>query len=163
MLSLLSRTWVLVGLLVATLAIGYSFSSAQAAAGGPLLDMLWTGAEAKDRLAEMTTEQKTAHLWATLLNDTAYPLAYGGLLAGLIWRFAGTVRGWFVGPAIAVIIADLAENMTQALALSGNESFIRLKDVLTPVKFGLFSLAAVLALVSLVLAGIRLVRNRSAA
>ena len=39
--------------------------------------------------------------------------------------------------ALAVIVADLAENTTQAIALAGNESLIGLKDVLTPLKFGL--------------------------
>ena len=162
MLNLLSRTWVLVGLFIAMMVIGYSFSSAQDATGGVLLDMLGTGAEAKARLAEMSAEQKTAHFWATVLNDTAYPLAYGGLLIGLIWRFAGTLRRWFVLPAFAVIAADLSENATQALALTGNEALIGLKDILTPVKFGLFALAAVLALASIGLAVLRHFRTKKA-
>lgn len=148
MLNLLSRTWVMVGLFVAMMAIGYSFSFVQTAAGGPLLDMIGTGAEAKARLAEMSADQKTAHFWGTVLNDTAYPLAYGGLFAGLIWRFAGTLRRWLVIPALAVIVADLAENTTQAMALAGNGSLIGLKDVLTPLKFGLFFLAAIMVLIS---------------
>jgi len=161
MLNLLSRTWVLVVLFVAMMAIGYSFSSVQTATGGVLLDMLGTGAEAKARLAEMNAEQKDAHFWATVLNDTAYPLAYGGLFTGLIWRFAGQLRRWFVIPALAVIVADLAENTTQAMALAGNESLIGLKDVLTPAKFGLFILAAVLVLISLGLAIVRRLKTPS--
>ena len=148
MLNLLSRTWVMVGMFVAMMAIRYSFSFVQTAAGGPLLDMIGTGAEAKARLAEMSADQKTAHFWGTVLNDTAYPLAYGGLFAGLIWRLAGTLRRWLVIPALAVIVADLAENTTQAMALAGNESLIGLKDVLTPLKFGLFFLAAIMVLIS---------------
>ena len=159
MLNILSRTWVLIGLLIAMLVIGYSFQSVQQASGGPLLDMIWSGADAKARLAEMSAEQKTAHFWGTVLNDTAYPLAYGGLFVGLIWRFAGTLRRWFVFPAIAVIVVDLVENTTQALALSGNESFIGLKDILTPLKFGLFLIAAVLVLISLGMAILRRVRK----
>nr|WP_070959052.1 hypothetical protein [Hyphomonas sp. Mor2] len=161
MLNILTRTWVLVGLFIAMLAIGYSFSFVQEAAGGALLDTLGTGAEAKARLAEMSADQKTAHFWGTVLNDTAYPFAYGGLLIGLIWRFAGTLRRWFVFPAFAVIVVDLTENTTQALALSGNEALIGLKDVLTPTKFGLFALAAVLALISIGLAILRHFRTRN--
>lgn len=162
MLDILSRTWVLVGLFIAMMAIGYSFSFVQAAAGGPLLDMLGSGAESKARLAEMSAEQKQAHLWGTVLNDTAYPLAYGGLFAGLVWRFAGTLRRWFVIPALAVIVVDLAENTTQAMALAGNEALIGLKDFLTPAKFGLFMLAALLVLVSVGLAIARRMRKQEA-
>lgn len=162
MLNFLSRTWVLVGLFVAMMAIGYSFSFVQAASGGPLLDMMGSGAEAKTRLAEMSADQMTAHFWGTVLNDTAYPLAYGGLFAGLIWRFGGAWRKWFVIPALAVILVDLAENTTQAMALSGNESLIGLKDVLTPAKFGLFFLAALLVLVSVGLAIARRFRGTPA-
>lgn len=160
MLNFLSKTWVLLALFVAMMAIGYSFSAAQVAAGGDLLDMLWSGDEAKARLAEMSAEQKSAHFTATILNDTAYPLAYGGLFAGLIWRFAGSLRPWLVIPALAVIIADLAENTTQAFALAGNESFIGLKDVLTPAKFGLFGVAALAVLISIGLAVFRRFRGK---
>lgn len=162
MLNFLSRTWVLVGLFIAMMAIGYSFSFVQTAAGGSLLDMLGSGAEAKARLAEMSAEQKQAHLWGTVLNDTAYPLAYGGLFAGLVWRFAGTLRRWFVIPSLAVIVVDLAENTTQAMALAGNDSLIGLKDILTPAKFGLFMLAALLVLVSVGLAIARRMRKQEA-
>lgn len=161
MLNMLSRTSVLVGLFIAMMAIGYSFSFVQEAAGGALLDMLGSGAEAKARLAEMSAEQKQAHLWGTVINDTAYPLAYGGLFAGLVWRFAGTLRRWFVIPALAVIVVDLAENATQAMALAGNEALIGLKDILTPAKFGLFMLAALLVLVSVGLAIARRMRTGS--
>lgn len=160
MLNTISRTWALVALFVAMMAIGYSFSFVQTAAGGPLLDMMGSGADAKARLAEMSAEQKRSHFWGTVLNDTAYPLAYGGLFAGLIWRFAGDLRRWLVIPALAVIVVDLAENTTQAMALIGNESLIGLKDVLTPAKFGLFFLAAVCVLVSVGLAIARRLRNR---
>ncbi|MEM1106754.1 MAG: hypothetical protein AAGH87_10220 [Pseudomonadota bacterium] len=159
MLTVLGRTWVLVALLVATLAVGYSFSFVQAAAGGPLLDTLGSGDAARARLAEMTQAQKTAHFWGTVINDTAYPLAYGGLFAGLIWRFAGALRGWFVWPALAVIVVDLAENAVQAAALSGHGALLGLKDILTPAKFGLFGLAALLVLASFALALARKLRQ----
>ncbi|MEO1303753.1 MAG: hypothetical protein AAFV37_02165 [Pseudomonadota bacterium] len=161
MLNTLSKTWVLVSLFIATLAIGYSFSFAQDATGGLLLDMLGTGEEAKARLSEMSPDQKTAHFWATVLNDTAYPLAYGGLFIGLIWRFSGQLRQWLILPAVAVIVADLAENTTQALALAGNDSLIGLKDILTPAKFGLFALAAVMVLLSFGLALARRFRPKT--
>ena len=108
-------------------------------------------------------KQQQAHFWGTVLNDTAYPLAYGGLFAGLVWRFAGDLRRWLVFPALAVIVVDLVENTTQAMALMGNESLIGLKDVLTPAKFGLFFLAAFCVLVSIGRAIARRLRYGSAA
>ena len=158
MLNILSRSWVLLGLFIVMMATGYSFVSVQAATGGELLDMFFSGAEAKARLSEMSADQKRAHLVATLVNDTIYPLATGGLFAGLIWRFAGSIRGWMVIPPLVFIAVDLSENATQALALAGNEALIGLKDILTPAKFGLFLLSAILVLLSFVLAAVRRLR-----
>ncbi len=145
-------------LFIAMIAIGYSFGPVQKAIGGPLLDMMWSGADASARLAEMNTDQKRAHLLATVLNDTAYPLAYGGLFAGLIWRFAGSSRRWLIVPPLAAIVVDLAENLVQALALAGNDALLGLKDVLTPAKFALSLIAVVLVLISVILAIVRRVR-----
>ena len=149
----------MVGLLIAVIALGFSFSLVETAVGGGLLDLLGTGAEAKARLAEMSAEQKTAHLWVTLIIDTLYPLTNGGLLAGLIWRFAGGMRRGFVLAPAAFVLCDLSENTVQMIALLGNEALLGLKDVLTPAKFGLFALSAGLVLVSVVLAVVRRIRN----
>ena len=149
MLNLLARTAMLAVMFVIMMATGYSFSVVETATGGSLLDTMMNSADAAARLAEMTAEQKSVHLRATLVNDTVYPLAYGGLFAGLIWRFAGSLRRWFVVPPVAVIVVDLVENLVQAMALAGNDSLLALKDVLTPAKFGLFLLAAILVLFSL--------------
>lgn len=158
MLDFLSRTWVLFVLFAAMMAIGFSFSYVQIATGGALLDTLFTSAEASTRLAEMSAEQKRAHLSATLLNDTAYPLATAGFFVGMIWRFAGGLKRWFTLAPIALLIIDMTENLSQTFALMGNESFLGLKDVLTPAKFGMFALASALVLVSVVLAIIHRIR-----
>jgi hypothetical protein len=141
----LGGTWVLLSLLVATLAIMASFRPVQAAMDGPLLDFIFTGGAAEARLAELSEAQRRAHFWGTVVNDTAYPLAYGGLLAGLALRF-GRGRDWLAWPAVLVIVADLAENTVQALALSGTANMLAAKTVLTPLKFGLFAVAALIAI-----------------
>ena len=51
--------------------IGLSFAPVQALIDGPLLDMIATGEAARVRLEEMSAVQKTAHFWASVLNDTA--------------------------------------------------------------------------------------------
>ena len=145
-LGWLGRTPVLLGLLGLTLVIMLSFRPVQAQLDGVLLDFIWTGSAAQDRLAQLDAGQRAAHFRATVLNDTAYPLAYGGLLAGIALRFG---RG--LGPKLALVpaavaVLDLLENTVQALALSGTADLLAAKSVLTPLKFGLFGVAALIAL-----------------
>lgn len=127
--------------------IGLSFAPVQALIDGKLLDMIATGDAARVRLEEMSAVQKAAHFWATILNDTAYPIAYGAFFAGLAGRFVpARFRELAMLPALATAIVDLCENTVQALALSGSADLLGLKDVLTPLKFGLFVFSALLAL-----------------
>ena len=142
---ILSRTPVLIALALTTLALMASFGPVQDAAGTPLLDFIMTGPEADYHLSNMTAEQKTAHFWGTVLNDTAYPLAYGSLFAGLAFRFGAPKLAYGL-PALSGIILDLAENTVQALALSDTVNLLFLKTVLTPLKFAMVALAAGLAL-----------------
>jgi hypothetical protein len=146
MIQFLSRPPVLIILFVLTLAIMISFEAVRAAAGDPLLDMLMTGSEAQTRLAAMSAEAKQAHFWGTVLNDTAYPLAYGSLFAGLAFRF-GAPKLIYGLPSFAGAFIDLCENTIQALALSGTIDLLAAKTVLTPLKFALVAAAAGLALI----------------
>ena len=141
--------------------IGMSFGPVQDVIDGPLLDMLLTGDAAKTRLAEMSAVQKTAHFWGTVINDTAYPLAYGAFFAGVAGRFAPErFRLWAMLPAALTILIDLAENTVQALALTGQADLLALKSVLSPLKFGFFALSAVLALALSLVALVRWIRRR---
>ncbi|MEQ8556896.1 MAG: hypothetical protein RIB03_01130 [Henriciella sp.] len=152
---------VIIGSFILMVVIGMSFAPVQSAIDGPLLDMIWTGDAARARLNEMTEVQKTAHFWGTILNDTAYPLAYGAFFAGLAGRFAPPrVTGLVMLPALMTVIADLAENTVQALALTGQPGLLTLKTVLTPLKFGLFLTAAILALVLAIAAFVRWIMRR---
>ena len=144
-LAWLGRTPVLFGLLGLTLVIMLSFREVRAQVDGVLLDFIWSGAAAQERLAALSGPQRTAHFWATVLNDTAYPLAYGGLLAGIALRFG---RG--PGPRLALFAAatvavDFLENTVQALALSGTADLLAAKTLLTPLKFGLSAIPALIA------------------
>lgn len=149
----LARTNALIIALVATLAIGAAFMPVQQAIGGELLDMMMTGEAARERLAALTPGQRQIHLWATLGLDTAYPLAYGSLLAGLALRFSRGLMRWVAWPAVLVVLFDLTENGVQALALIGVADFLGVKTVLTPAKFTMFAVAALLALVLMLRAG----------
>ncbi|MEE2877898.1 MAG: hypothetical protein VX593_02735 [Pseudomonadota bacterium] len=147
LLRLLTTAPVIVLSFVLMVLIGLSFAPVQSIIEGPLLDMIWSGDEAKVRLAEMSEVQRTAHFWGTVLNDTAYPLAYGAFFAGLAGRAVSErLRPFVMAPAFLTVLADLAENTVQAMALKGDADLLALKTYLTPLKFGLFMVAAALAL-----------------
>lgn len=155
--DILIKTPVILLLLLAMVLVGMAFGPVQAALDGPLLDMIGSGEAARARLAEMGAPERRIHFWTTVALDTLYPLAYGGFLAGLAGRFAPLRwRGLVMLPAALTILVDLMENTVQALALAGVADLLALKTILTPVKFGLFGVAALLALA---LAGAALVRR----
>jgi hypothetical protein len=97
----------------------------------------------------MSAQQKRAHLWITLLLDVPFPLAYGGLFLGLCLRYGGRFSFYLAAPAFLVIPVDLLENAVQFIALLGNEVLLPAKAYLTPAKFLLFYVAALIAIGSL--------------
>lgn len=103
-------------------------------------------------LAAMTPEQKSAHWWMTLLLDYVYPIAYAGFFAGLTLRFLGEAGIWLIIPAAICAPADMIENTVQLMLLSGDESLIGVKRIITPIKLVTFLAAAMLALIALIAA-----------
>ena len=162
MTQFLKRTPVIWTLFVLMIVIGAGFGVFNKAVGGTFLDMTASAVQAREILAGMTAEQRDVHFWVTVLLDTAYPLAYGGFLAGMALRFFGSYGKAAAVPAFATIIVDLTENMVQALALKGSADVLDAKEWLTPLKFGLFFLAAAIALVALIIAIVNLFRRKQA-
>ena len=162
MTDFLKRTPVIWTLFVLMIVIGAGFDVFNKAVGGTFLDMTASAVQAREILAGMTAEQRDVHFWVTVLLDTAYPLAYGGFLAGMALRFFGSYGKAAAVPAFATIIVDLTENMVQALALKGSADVLDAKEWLTPLKFGLFFLAAAIALVALIIAIVNLFRRKQA-
>ncbi len=162
MTQFLTRTPVIWTLFVLQILIGFGFFVFRDAAGGQLLDMLNTGDAARATIAGMTEAQRTAHIWITILLDTAYPLVLGGFLAAMALRFFGNFGKLAALPAFAAIVVDLTENMIQVLALSGTADALDAKDWVTPLKSGLFMVAMVIALIALVIAIIRMFRKTAA-
>ncbi|KCZ91091.1 MULTISPECIES: hypothetical protein [Hyphomonas] len=162
MTDFLKRTPVIWTLFVLMIVIGAGFGVFSKAVGGTFLDMTASAVQAREILAGMTAEQRDVHFWVTVLLDTAYPLAYGGFLAGMALRFFGSFGKAAAVPAFATIIVDLTENTVQALALKGSADVLDAKEWLTPLKFGLFFLAAAIALVALIIAIVNLFRRKQA-
>ena len=162
MTDFLKRTPVIWTLFVLMIVIGAGFGVFSKAVGGTFLDMTASAVQAREILAGMTAEQRDVHFWVTVLLDTAYPLAYGGFLAGMALRFFGSFGKAAAVPAFATIIVDLTENTVQALALKGSADVLDAKEWLTPLKFGLFFLAAAIAFVALIIAIVNLFRRKQA-
>jgi len=160
-MNFLTRTGVLWGLFVLMVVSGIGFGVTSDLVGGKFLDSISEPVLARELLAGLTPEQAQAHLWITLSLDTIYPLAYGGLFMGLALRFFDEYRVAAAMPAALTAIVDLTENMVQVLALSGTADVLDSKEWLTTLKFGLFMMAAVIALVALGIALYRRVKSRS--
>ncbi len=141
------RRWpvilVFLGLLLLTAA---SFIPVRQAVDGAMLDMIFSGSAARERVSELTADQRLAHFWGTVINDTVFPFAYAGLFAGLAARFAsGKRRAIVILPAFLAAAVDLLENWVQVLALSDAADILAAKTVLTPLKFALVLAAIILA------------------
>lgn len=160
--AFLKRTPVIWGLFIAQLLIFPGFALFSDAVGGRYLDTVASGEASRALIAGLTEAHRNAHFWVTVLLDTFYPLAYGGFFAAMALRFFGRFGRLAALPALATIIIDLTENTVQALALSGAADALDAKSWLTPLKFGMFFLAAAFALIALVIAIAHIFRKRKA-
>ena len=107
-------------------------------------------------VAAMTPEQRSEHWWMTLVLDYFYRLADGGFFAGMALRFFGKAGPLLALPSLICIPADIIENTVQLFILSGDESLIWLKAIMTPLKLATFIPAALIALIGI---GIALYRR----
>ena len=162
--DIISRPKVFIGLFILSTIISYCFPYAETIVGGPLLDLSINGESALTRLNEMSPAQKNKHIWATLALDIAYPLTLSGFMAGITLRYRNQLplglHKIILTPALIALITDLCENTVQVLALSGHADFLSLKTILTPLKFSMFALAALIAILLLLSAFIAWVRAR---
>lgn len=143
----LARTRVLWPAAILTLLLHLAIHLSRRFTGGPLLDFRLTGEGARALLADLAARPGAieAHIRITAVLDTAYPLAYGILVAGLCFRYAPVRPGLAAMPALLAAACDLGENGVQLLALSGTADLLAAKTFLTPLKFALIAPASVLA------------------
>lgn len=138
MRDMLTRPKVLWLLFGATLAMTIAFGLVMKIWQFELIDEMYLPDQIKAHLASLTPSQKYVHAWVTATLDVAYPLAYGGFFIGMALRFFGRYGAWLALPGVLVIPVDLAEGLVQILLLNGVESVLGYKQILTPLKLGLF-------------------------
>lgn len=155
----LTNTKTLWALFWATLALTATFGVIMQVWQFELIDEMSDPAQIRTHVAEFNDAQKTAHIWMTATIDVAYPLAYGSFFMGMALRFFDRFGFWLALPSLLVIPVDLAEGYVQVMFLSGDDSLLHLKTILTPLKLGLFIPGSIIALIG---AGIAIKRRRSA-
>jgi hypothetical protein len=128
----------LILLLALAIVVGVAFGVFGGHLGGPLLDMLSDPSANEARLAAMTADQRSTHMWITLTLDVIYPFAYGGGLANLAARFADRNKLLFAGPGLLLILVDLIENALIVAMLGGDTAVIHAKALVTLIKWWLF-------------------------
>lgn len=143
--AFLSDGRTMVVLLLAVIAISIAFGAVKPLIGGALLDLISHPQVNIDRLAEMNAAQRHAHIWVTLTLDSLYPIAYGGFLAGVALRFAPRYALAAASPALALMVADIVENMLIVAALLGASDLVHAKAYATHFKWWLFGLAAIMS------------------
>lgn len=148
-MSVLTNARTLWTLLLVQVLIWIGFVSVMTVYDFVLMDEMWEPDAIRSYLAELSAQQKRAHVWTTATLDVLYPLAYGAFYAGLALRFLPRLGGLLVLPAIAVIPVDLAEGVVQVMALNGDAAIVNHKAWITPLKLVLFGLASLIALAGL--------------
>lgn len=149
MIRFLTRTSVLWGLAGLVFVISCSFAFIMHKYGFLLIDEMWDPEKIHQHIEQLTPLQQNAHIWTTATLDVAFPFAYGGLFAGLVWRFFGKSGRLLAMPGLAAIPVDLAEGAVQIMALNGNTEVVFHKLWVTPIKLGLFVTAASFALIAI--------------
>ncbi|MFN3212163.1 MAG: hypothetical protein ACE37M_03585 [Henriciella sp.] len=155
MRTYLTKGSVIVGTGLAFLALTLAFGVWIEAYDLHIIDEISDPEQIRAVVAAMSEQQRSAHWWMTLVLDYFYPLAYGGFFAGTALRFFGKAGPWLALPALICIPADVIENTVQLFILSGDDSLIWLKAIMTPLKLATFIPAAIIALIGLGIAAYR--------
>ena len=146
-LTLLTNKNTLWLLFLVTLIITLSFTVVMQVWGFMLIDEMFNVEQISEHIAALSDKQKQVHIWTTATLDVLYPLAYGSLFAGIALKAFGRAGIYLALPSLLCIPVDLSEGYTQVMLLSGNDGFMGLKTIVTPIKFVLFFTGVVIAVV----------------
>ena len=113
------------------------------------IDMLAKPGEVLAVVGAMTPSQKLVHILVSASLDMAFPMAYGGLMVGLVHRYFLRATWILSVPALLAIVFDVVENLVQILILQGNFGLLSAKLWLTPAKFGFALIGVAIAITAL--------------
>ena len=129
----------------------FAFQKCQIAVGGKYLDSVVSYKEANELISELDVSQARNHLYITIILDSLYIICYGFILFSIALFFSRLEGVWRILPALAAVLSDLLENITQILALlkkTGRNAVIgqkypilRLKSIFSILKWFFISVA----------------------
>lgn len=160
MLDTLRKPWIIVASFVVAVALVFAFQAWIPAVGGASLDRAASVEDQMALLTSMTDGQRNSHFQMTLMLDILFPLSSGAFFAGLALKFTKNFGVLLAIPALLFVGFDLCENTIQLMALKGNYSLLGVKAFVTPTKFILFYVAALIALASLTWLAFKTIRSR---
>lgn len=116
--------------------------------GGHLLDFQLTGAAALATFDALKSIPNAVgvHLYISAGIDMVYPFAYSAFVGGLCMRYGAARGAQFAAPILLAAGLDIAENVSQIMALTGNPDALHAKTVLTPAKFGFAAIGSAIAI-----------------
>ncbi len=123
-----------------------------------IIDEMYVAEEIRAHIQAMSPRQRLIHAWLTATLDVVYPFVYAAFFIGVALRFFKRFHFWWVLPSLLVVPADLTEGAAQIMLLTGNESYMAVKVVATPIKLVVYICGLCITAVGLVLG---LMDNRS--
>lgn len=117
-----------------------------------IIDEMYVAEDIRAHIKAMSPRQRAIHAWLTGTVDVVYPFAYGAFFIGIAIKYFGRFGIWLAIPTFLVIPADLIEGLSQAMLLTGHDSYMGVKLVATPIKLVCFICGLCVTIIGLVLA-----------
>ncbi|UTW55260.1 hypothetical protein [Kordiimonas sp. SCSIO 12610] len=116
----------------------------------------------RHHISELTSTQRSVHTWATLTLDVLYPFAYASLFISLALRAFKDWGKYFALPSLICIPTDLTEGIIQVLLLNDIANLYALKVNVTALKFTLFGVGFLVAIIALVKLCVEHIKKKAA-
>jgi len=117
-----------------------------------IIDEMFAAKDITAHIDAMSFHQRMVHAWLTGTIDVLYPFAYGAFFIGIAVKEFGRFGFWLALPSILVIPADLVEGLAQVMLLTGQDAFMGLKLIATPIKLVLYIFGLCVTILGLIFA-----------
>ena len=117
-----------------------------------IIDELFLRQEILNAVASLDRAQRHVHILVTATLDVIYPFTYGIFQSGMAYRYLGRWGELLAPLSLMCIPVDLLEGFSQVMILTGQNEFVDLKVVVTPIKLFLYIPGLCAALVAIYLA-----------
>lgn len=116
--------------------------------GGTLLDFTLTEQGANEALMLLKGRPNAVgvHIYLSAGVDMIYPLAYGTFVSGLCFRYGAPYGALYALPIASAAGFDIAENLVQIWALTGDLGVLAAKPFVTLPKFFLALIGSLIAI-----------------